>query len=151
MIQVSSNLTLFLKIFIPTFYLVFFGAFVGTIWFAGYDNFGKIDGDILRWASLFCYLAVTTIFLFTTMKLKRVEMDGQHLFVTNYFKHFRYSYDSIESIKEKEYPFVKIIQIRFKQTGSFGKKVSFLPSKSRFKAFLVSYPEVVQQFLKMDK
>lgn len=151
MIQVSSNLTLFLKIFIPTFYLVFFGAMLATIWTGNFDRLSPDNTTLLRWGSLAIYLAVLAVFYFTIIQLKRVEMNGEGVYVTNYLKHYQYSYDSIEKIEEKEFPFVKIIQIHLHQSGAFGKKISFLPSKSRFNQFVSHFPAVAKKLITLDK
>ncbi|MCB0662078.1 MAG: hypothetical protein KDC24_05025 [Saprospiraceae bacterium] len=141
MIQVSSNLTLFLKIFIPVFYLVFFGAFVGALWIQDYQYYGNIEGNTLRIGATLVYAAFLAIFYFTIFSLKRVEMDTNEMYVTNYVKHFKYSRESVATIAISPYPFIKIVTVTFNQPGYFGKKVRFVPSMARLTEVLAVCPE----------
>lgn len=139
---VSSNITLILKVFIPTFWLVVFGLFGGAIWVADYDTFGSLAAPSFRWGYTAFFFIFAALLFFTIMNLKRVEMDSEGIYVTNYFKHFRYPWKNIEKIIEAEFPFVRVVTVVFKESGNFGKKIYFIPSKKRFQQFLVANPEV---------
>ena len=148
--QVSSNLTLVLKIFIPTFWLVVFGLFGFVVWFTTYDVFGSIPATTFRIGYAVFYLLFILFFYFTIMNLKRVEMSDEGLFATNFFKHYRYSWESIEKITEAPFPFVRVVTITFKEKTSFGKKIHFIPSKKRFQDFLISHPKISEQLLEKE-
>jgi hypothetical protein len=141
MIQVSTNLTLFLKIFLPVFYLVFFGSFVGALWIQDYEYVGSIEGDSLRYGATFLYLAIIAVIYFSVFKLKRVEMDADQVYVTNYVKHFKYGRENVEKITVSPVPFFRLITITFKKPGRFGKSVKFIPSMARFNEVLAVCPE----------
>lgn len=150
MIQVSSNLTLFLKIFIPVFYLVFFGSFVGALWLNDYQYYGNIEGNTLKLAATGIYLLFLLLFYFTIFKLKRVEMDANEMYVTNYVKHFKYSLESVTSIAVSPYPFIKIVTITLKKPGRFGKKIRFVPSMARLIEVLTICPEWKEKLVEKD-
>jgi hypothetical protein len=150
MIQVSSNLTLFLKIFIPVFYLVFFGSFVGALWLNDYNYYGNIEGNTLRLVASGIYVAFLVLFYFTIFKLKRVEMDADEMYVTNYVKHFKYSRESVTSIAVSPYPFIKIVTITLNQPGRFGKKVRFVPSMARLTEVLAICPGWKDKLVEKD-
>ena len=149
--HVSSNFTLFFKLFVPTFWLVFFGAFTVAVWLMGYEYYGRIPGDYMRWGATIFFLSGVLFLWFTVLQLKRVEMDGDQVYVTNYFKHYRYALDNVKRISESDLLFFKLITIHFKKAGYFGKKVRFLASRSRFQQFFSSQPELTRQLLEKEK
>ncbi|MEL6987571.1 MAG: hypothetical protein AAGK97_07040 [Bacteroidota bacterium] len=134
MTRVSSSLTIVLKIFLPLFWIVFFACFaVGTL-------FSK-DIPLLSMTSfkigVVAFLVIGILFFWlTTFKLQRVEMGNEKFYVTNYFKHFQYTYDSIEKIKQNNWLLFNTITIVLKQKGQLGKKITFLESSKRFQNFL---------------
>ena len=147
--RVSTNMTLTYKIFLPTFWIVFFGIFGGYVWFYNTENIGSFSAENFKLVYLLFFAIFLTLFYLTIMSLKRVEMDGQGIYVTNYFKHSKYPYDNIEKIVENPFPFIKVVTVFFKEPGQFGKKIFFVPSKKRFRQFLISHPEVSKNL--MDK
>ncbi len=142
-------MTLTYKIFLPTFWIVFFGIFGGYVWLYNTEDIGSINASNFKLVYLLFFAIFLALFYFTIMSLKRVEMDAQGVYVTNYFKHAKYPYANIEKIVESPFPFVKVVSIYFKEAGQFGEKVFFVPSKKRFQQFLISHPEVSKNL--MDK
>lgn len=149
--HVSSNLTLFLKLFVPTFWLVFFGAFTIAVWLMGYEYYGRIPGNYMRWGATLFFLLGALFLWLTVLRLKRVEMDGDQVYVTNYFKHFRYAMSNIERISETDLVLFRLVTIRFKKAGYFGKKVHFLASRSRYQHYFAHHPELTRQLLEQEK
>lgn len=142
--RVSTNFTLFLKIFVPIFWIVFFGAFTVVLWAVNKVETGAIPIDTARWFMTFLFLTGVTILYFTLLKLHRVEMDEAFVYVTNYIKTARYPYHSIEKIDEKDFLVLSTVTVYFKEKGIFGKKVTFIPSQYRFQGFLNKHPQVVE-------
>ncbi len=62
----------------------------------------------------------------------RVEFDGQFVYVTNYFKVFKYPIDNIEKITVKDYSIFKLVTVNLVSAGYFGKKIILLASRSNF-------------------
>ncbi|MFN7117301.1 MAG: hypothetical protein ACK4TA_10915 [Saprospiraceae bacterium] len=134
--RISTNLTLFYKFFIPTFYLAFFGAFtILSFSLRSIPLFG-------RFIIVGLFLASAVFFYFTLLRLKRVEIDEQFIYVTNYFKHYRYSLDSIEKIVERDFLVFRTATIHLHQAGSFGKKMFFVPSGSLYNDFWKNHPNL---------
>jgi len=69
-------------------------------------------------------------------------MSENELYVTDYFKHAKYSMDSIDSIKETNFIILKVNTIYLKAKGIFGDKIKFVPSGRRWPKFLKSHPTV---------
>lgn len=139
--RISTNLTLFYKFFIPTFFLAFFGAFTLA-------SFSMSIPMLVRLLIISILLGSIALFYFTVFRLKRVEIDEQFIYVTNYFKHFRYSLDSIEKILERDFLLFRIATIHLHQAGRFGKKLIFVPSGSLYNDFWKNHPELMVDLLR---
>lgn len=140
--RVSTNSTLFFKFFIPIFWIVFFGAFTSAIFLYDFEYFGNIPKIPFRIGALFFFLSGVLLFYFTLMRLKRVEMDELFIYVTDYFKHFRYPYHNIEKLEESSFLFLQVVTIHLKEPGRFGKKMSFITSKIRYAGFFEKHPNL---------
>lgn len=140
--RVSSNLTLFLRFFIPTFWIVFFGAFTVLIFSYDLEYVAQIPITTFRIIAVLFMLSGIALFYFTLFQLKRVEMDDKFAFVTDYFKHVRYPYHNIEKIEESKFAFLKVATIHLKTPGSFGKTVRFVASGKKYKEFWEKHPDL---------
>jgi hypothetical protein len=143
--NVSSSITVILKFALPTCWIVFFGAMTIAIWFVEIGPVaGMEEGTFRIIMSLFFLLGVAILY-WAVMGIKRVEMDEQFFYVTNYFKNIRYPYHQIEKVNEKDYFFFRTIHLILKQPGHFGKKITFIPGRINFDEFLAEHPDVVKQ------
>ncbi len=133
--RISTNLTLLYKFFIPTFFLAFFGAFTLISFTLGMPLLARV-------IIVAIFLGSAALFYFTVLQLKRVEIDEQFIYVTNYFKHFRYSLDSVEKIVERDLLLFRIATIHLHQAGSLGRKLVFVPSGSLYNEFWNNHPEL---------
>ncbi len=130
--RISSSLTLFFRIFVPVFWTVFFGAL--TIGLLVTSQLPQVfDNLYFRIGLVVFYLSGLIILYFTLLRLKRVEIDPQYVYVTNYLKTYRYPFHNIESIREYNLILFYLATIRFKEKGSFGKKIHFLESRIKFR------------------
>ena len=140
--RVSSNFTIFLKLFIPTFWLVFFGMFtIASLFIENEYNplFNTLKYKLILSAS---YLLGALLLLLTLMRLKRVDFAVDSFYVSNYFKTYKYTYDSIASIAEKNYGLFRTIHINLKAKGALGKRIVFLPNYKFLTDFIKDHPEV---------
>ncbi len=140
--RISSNATLFLKIFIPTFWMVFFGAFTIAIWTVEVPYFGPIPAIWMKLGLTAFLLLGVTLFYLTLLQLKRVELDELYVYASNYYKTYRYPYHNIEKITERDMALFHIVRIHLKVPGNFGKKLTFLLDEAMFQDFLNKYPDV---------
>ncbi|MBI1228171.1 MAG: hypothetical protein GC192_23255 [Bacteroidetes bacterium] len=141
--RISSNATLFLKIFIPTFWTVFFGAFTIAIWTVGdVPYFGPIPAIWMK-LGLTAFLSLgVTFFYLTFLQLKRVELDELYVYASNYYTTYRYPYHNVEKITERDMALFHLVRIYLKVPGKFGKKLTFLLDETMFKDFLEKFPDV---------
>jgi hypothetical protein len=138
--RVSTNLTLFYKIFIPVFWIVFMGAFTLAIWLTPASYIGAMTALNFRLAMVFIFLSGVALLYFTLLRLKRVEINQEFVYVTNYFKNVRYPYHNIEGIAVSRFLILTFVRIRLKTPGSFGKNIFFIASTERLKAVIREFP-----------
>lgn len=146
--QVSTSLTLFFKIFIPVFWITIFFAFTVAVWFLDTSTFAGIPIQTFRFGMVGFLLIGVTFLYFTVLQLKRVEMDGTHIFVTNYFKNFKYPWSNIKNIEERDFVIFRTIHIILKESGTFGNKITFVASRRKFNSFIKENPHLFEQFAK---
>ncbi len=140
--RISSNATLFLKIFIPTIWMVFFVAFTIAVWISDVSYFGPVPAIWMK-LGLAAFVALgATFFYLTFLRLKRVELDELYVYASNYYNTYRYPYHNIEKITERDMALFHIVHIYLKVPGKFGKKLTFLLDEDMFKDFLAKYPDV---------
>lgn len=137
--QVSSNLTLALKLFFPVFWVVFFGLLTLTVWVVG-----PVRWD-LRLGSLAFYVAGLVVLYLTLWQLRRVEMDAEYVFATNYFKSARYPWRDVEKIEQLRFLFFYITYLHLRGRGVFGRRIVFLASQSRWRSFMADHPELASK------
>jgi hypothetical protein len=135
MTHVSSNANLFFKFFIPVFWTVFFTSFFIGLLISDVEYIGTTPMFLARiFAAAFVVAGALFFYLFV-LPLKRIEMNSEYFIATNYFKNYKYSYDSIERIEERDWYFFRTYTIILKESGSFGKKINFVGSRKRFRNF----------------
>ena len=144
--RISSNFTLFLKVFLPTFWMVFFGIFSIAICFVSEIPFyGPIPASAFKIGAVVFFLAGSAVLYFSFIQLKRVELDGQFLYASNYFKTYRYPYSSIEKMTGRDLGLVQLVSIYLREPGLLGKKLTFLLDEEMWKDFLEKNPEAAKQ------
>ncbi len=139
--RLSSNFTLVLRIALPCMYISFFGVFIVAVFLIDAGIF-LFSTTIFRMIIVGLYVFFILLMYFTIMKLKRVEYEDGHLFVSNYFKNYRYSLKDISSIKEYDIFFSKIVRITLADRGAWGRKLYFLAKKVNYHSFIDSYPSL---------
>ncbi len=144
--RVSSNLTIFFKLFIPTVWIVFFTTFTLVLFLIDPQSLPFLTSPVFKYPFLGLYIIFFLILYFTVIQLWRVEMGMDFYTATNYFKTYRLSYEDIERIQTIPLGRLKVITFRLKAKGSFGNKITFLASTQLLDIFLNSQPQVKEKF-----
>lgn len=139
--RVSSNWTLVLKIFFPTFWIAFFGAFTLAVLFTQGLMVPGMSLPSFRLGLVFFFLLGLLVQYLTLMRLKRVEFDDDFVYVSNYFKNFKYPYHNIRMMKESRFLTFYTASIHFNVPGHFGRQIFFIQSRPLFKAFFNKHPQ----------
>ena len=140
--RISSSATLFLKIFIPTFWIVFFGSFTLAVLISGKNISPLVSQPGFKIGIVIFYLTGVYALGISLFRLQRVELDSEHMYVTNYFKTYRYPLEHIDKIKELELIIFKLGIIHLIGAGSLGKKIFFVESRQKFEDYVKSSPEL---------
>jgi hypothetical protein len=74
------------------------------------------------------------------LRLKRVEVDDQFVYVSNYFRSYRYPWEDIDRLGKQDFIVLQFIHIRLKAPGSFGRTMTFLSSKRRTQEAAIANP-----------
>ncbi|MBK7095823.1 MAG: hypothetical protein IPH57_12510 [Saprospiraceae bacterium] len=133
--RLSSNWTLFLKIFLPVFWISFFGGFIIAAFVTNSIEAPQFTSGKFKLQSIIFVLSGVLFFIFTFFRLKRVDGDEGFVYISNYFRTFRYPVDAIEEIIIYDHIIVKAAHIKFKGTTSFGSRIIFLPFMLELKDF----------------
>ena len=145
--RISSSATLGLKLFIPVFWTVFFGAFTIAVLISGVGKSPLFGNPMFKLGVVLFFLIGVAIQYFTVMQLKRVELDADHVYVTNYFKSYRYHYDGIDKVSQQDFGIFKIGYIHLKSAGSLGSKITFLQSRQKFEDFVQAHPALAEKLV----
>lgn len=144
--QISSNVTLILKFFIPTFWVVFFGAFTIAVLASQNPYFEQIPAFIFKVGVCGFYLLGIWLIWYFLWSLKRVEADDSYLVVTDYFKTYKYKWEDVSRIQHFNFQLLQSIRVHLKAPGSFGKSISFIISKRRLAQYLAEHPSKETMF-----
>ncbi|MEM8525754.1 MAG: hypothetical protein AAGG68_14020 [Bacteroidota bacterium] len=141
MTRLSSNWTLFYKFFIPTFWTVLIGACVVATWVMKISLFPGVSYLVFGIGLTAIYTLVLLAMYLFTLRLKRVEIDENYVYITNYFKNYRYPHQDIDFIKSPDRPLLSIATIHLKAAGSLGRKIKYLEVRGWLREFLRKNPE----------
>ena len=144
MYRLSSNATLFWKMFVPIFWTTILFSLTMVAWFVDDNNF---EGELLtsfRYATLFCLVMGVAAFYFMFWPLKRVETDGDKVYVSNYFRTAYYHWGrDVEAFTTQNFLFFKFATIHLNGVGSFGRKLRFMADRSLLRHFEEKHPGVL--------
>lgn len=141
MTQVSSNLTLFYRLFLPVFFAVFVGALVAFLWLNPSEYYANVRGSTVRYAFTGFFLAVVLLIAFTVWRLRRVEMSREWVYVTDYFRQARYPWSNVARVVETPLGLARVVNVYFHEPGTFGRRATFVASGSRWRLFKDEFPE----------
>ena len=136
--NISSQLTLVLKLVFPVTWVVFWGTVI--LYLLTTDEGTIFSKTII--CSLFFLGAL--LYYFLHYPLKRVEMDDEFMYVGNYREMRRYSLDSIKKITKKRILFIPRAVIHLHEAGNFGDKIVFRPG-NQFDGYMEKHPEVKEK------
>ena len=141
--KISTSGTIFLKLVIPIFWLVFFGSITVALFLYSPEGLNT-SGAYFKWIWIFGFVGWTALLYFTVFKLKRVEGDEKGLFISNYFRHVYIPFESIDKFEDTNLGPFLLVRVIFSRPTYFGKKVHFLASRTRFNLFVEENDQHIQ-------
>ena len=139
--RVSSNMTLILALFIPTFWTVFFGLMTVAMLFTDEYSLPFPTIPYIRYIILSLFLLFFFVIYHTLMKLRRVELSSTHLFASNYLKTYRYAFEDIERVKSLHFGLFELLRVELKSKGKFGKNISFILNRAQLEYYLETHAD----------
>jgi len=151
--NVSSQLTLFFKVFVPTIWISFFGT-IGLFLILSKDGQSNNVAMVLGLGTFSLIVIGFLLFGFALlyfffMRLKRVELDKDYLYATNYIKHYRYPYHNVEFLEIKRFLFWSPTRVVLKKPGQFGKRFTFLATE-QLDEYLLKHPKLAEELTIKD-
>lgn len=147
-INISTDLTLFYKYLLPATFFAVNIPFLLFFFLNSSDGyFGTFPLWILRSGILSLLLFAGLLFYKTVYQLHRVEMDSEHVYISDYFTIMRYPFASVEKITEQHFLIFTIVKIVLIDQGKFGKETTFIAGSNYFEV-LDEFPDfkaLVQQ------
>jgi len=145
--RVSSSLTIVLRIVLPTMWLA---AMLSLIVLLSYAVSGRaqIFSHAIVWIILLILIGISVAFIyFFLWRFYRIDMDRRFIYISDYFKTYKYPFHDIDSIKGVSLLPDRIFRITLKSKGSFGKSIYFLASQKLWKDFVKEHPEQLKDIL----
>ncbi len=140
--RVSSQLTIFLRIALPTIWVTTLLSLAVLLGFAVQGRPYLFSNPIV-WIGIILILGTGIAFIrFILWRVYRVDMDNRYVYVSDYFKTYKYTYTDIEQIRDSSLMPGRIFVIRLKSKGSFGREISFLASQKLWQDFLITHPDI---------
>ncbi len=140
MYQLSSSSTLILRLFIPTIWTVFFGAFAVVGWMTSEDFVGPFQSTIYRTVTTLFVVVGLILIRISFWRLHRMDADPGHLYVSNYFRTYKYTLGAIDRISIRHYGLFYLGRVELVVKGKLGQKIWFVPSRKRIEQFLRNNP-----------
>jgi hypothetical protein len=135
--ELSSSLTFFYKYVVLVLWIVGFGI-------GGRDIlFGSATYDLSWLQYMTTWLLIASFFFFITGPIKKVEMEGQKLIVSNYLRTEKIDMAQITAVDSFSFFTPKLVWFTLRDESSFGKKIIFLP-RHRVGAGLGKHPLVFE-------
>jgi len=141
-IPLSSNTTLFWRVFLPVFGTVLMTVFVGAFlltdaeeWYLPFSVWWLRGLIILLWAS-WLYFVWRILW-----RLLRVDGDDIYLYVTNYWTTVRYPWTDIARVEAQKRWGRRVVHLHLRAAGRFGQRISFLPG-SAYAVWMQEHPQI---------
>lgn len=129
--ELSSKQTFFLKIILPIIFIVLFlAAFIGLI--LGYK---KSEIFITIVIIMLAFPVGIVSMYFTLMRYKKVSIDDDFLYVSNYRNEIKIPLSNIADVSETKWIRTRPITIYLKNESEFGRKIIFTPKMNGFRVF----------------
>lgn len=142
MVSLSSNWTLIFKLFVPVLWVSFFGAFCIAAFIVDESIYPGLSLMQFRILLLLFFLLGSLLLYFSLFSLKKVDGDERHIYISNYFKTYKYPYTEIKALHESDLVLFKLMRLDFQSKSSFGKRIRFIANMKQLEAYLQTYPDI---------
>lgn len=146
--RVSSQWTIIIRIFIPTVWVTAILSVLILLGWAIRGKAGLLSNPFIWVALLIIFLTGFVIIRFLLWRIYRIDFDATNVYISNYFKTYKYPIRDIESIDTSAVWPSRIRIIRLKAKGSFGKNIPFMTSSSLWEDYVAQHPDTIAPLLR---
>ena len=142
---ISSGQTFLMKAIFPTLWISVFGLGTLSVLFGLFDD--STDAALPRstgWMFLLAWLLGSAFIYQMCIRLKRVRMDSEALFISNYREEIRVSFHDISAISEWRWTNPRHVTIELCRDTAFGNKIVFMPKALWWNLPWKSHPVVAE-------
>jgi hypothetical protein len=126
---ISSKQTFMIKFVFPTFWISMFGMGTAGLFFGlfrGPNN--STPEPWMKWYFLAIWITGTVFIWRTCAGLKKVRVEEDIIYVSNYFKEIGVPFNAIREVTENRWINIHPVTIHFRLTTSFGNHITFIPT-----------------------
>ena len=125
----SSAQTFLMKVIFPVLWIGGFGAGTLSLWLAAMHGPGGSGAPSwMRWQFLVTWLAGAAFIGWSCARLKRVRIDREFLYVSNYRREIAVPLSAIEAVTENRWINIHPVTVRFRVPTEFGQAITFMPT-----------------------
>jgi hypothetical protein len=144
--QISSAQTFLMKFVLPAFWIPTFGAVAWGLLLFPTSWHSKSGGPTPAFMGpLFTvtWLVGSAFIYWSCVRLKRVEMDDDSLYISNYLRQERVPLQDVASLSENRWMNIRPITVRFTRPTAFGSSIVFMPPAQLFRR-TVPHPVIAE-------
>jgi hypothetical protein len=131
---ISSGQTIYMKVFFPVFWIGIFGAGTVGIFIASSRDPTDVFAT-MKWLFLAAWLLGSAFIYWRCAGLKRVRMDNEALYVSNYREETRVPLHDVSAVSESRWINPPHVIIDFCRDTEFGSRIVFMPTARWFGAW----------------
>ncbi len=139
--KLTSNFTIFWKIFFPVLFLTIMYLFGFVMLFTDNDAFFLFSNTYAKIGYWTVMIVICLIFYFTILNIKRVEFDEDHFYISNYFKTIKIPKEGITQIKIRTLPIFS--RMKLVNKGTFGQTITFIPDRVGVEALKTNHKDLM--------
>jgi len=147
--MLSSRWTYFLKYIVGPFWILCFGVAAWMLALAPdgafTDGRGASPPPGMQWLLVFIWIVMSIGILRFTFPINRLELRGDRLFVSNYFREWEIFPSDIESVRQNRWVNSRPIRVRLRrEIDGVGSRFVFIPLQRAMLRFWREDPQVEQ-------
>jgi hypothetical protein len=124
---ISSAQTFFIKFVFPSVWIGMFGMGTCVLWFDALHDRNRPPPEFMKWAFLVAWPLGSGLILSISLRIKRVQVDHEALYVSNYLSEVRIPISEISHFTQSGSKKMPTITIHLRSLSDVGQRIVFIP------------------------
>ena len=124
---ISSAQTFIMKWVFPAVWIGGFGLATCALWLGGFYGRNGLPPELLKWDFLVAWLVGSGFIIWFCGRLKRVQIDGDTLYVSNYSSEVRIPLTEISHFTQSYLSRPPTITVHLRSMSPVGQRIVFIP------------------------